>query len=234
MLNEPQMQKLAKSPLFWGLAPEQISLYLQGIGAKVRGYEAGAILLSQGETQPNVNIVLSGSARGEKLTADGRSVIVSEFSPGDLFGEMLSAAFEKSLVTVFMAAGGQILSIPYSALISGVANMKNESEQVLRNLINEITQKYFGLMKHLDMLICPTLRGKIALYLLGERETEGIAFEVPHSREEQAKLLNCDRSALSRELSRLKQEGVIDVHGRQFTILNMAALKSLPDAVASK
>ncbi len=224
MLSAKQVEQLSGSPLFSGVPRGKIKAYLEELGAVPGKLKSGAVLVEQGELPPGIGLLLSGAARGEKLTADGRGIIVNEFTPGDLFGEMLSCAAEKSLVTVVMSADGEVIYIPYSALISGVANMRAESELILRNLISEISIKYFKLMKRLDMLLCPTLRGKIAIYLLGERKDGVNSFVVSHSREEQARLLDCDRSALSRELSRMKREGIIDFSDRVFSIIDMQAL----------
>lgn len=225
MFNHAIMEALRGSPLFRGVAPEEAAGFLTSAGAFPRALEAGAVLVEQGERQSEICIVLSGLAIGEKLTADGRSITVNEFAPGSIFGDMLSGASEKSPVTVRMAREGEVARLSFSALINGGEGFSETRERVLRNLINEISGKYFSLLRRLDMLLCPTLRGKIADYLLKESKNSKKAFSVPHTREEQARLMNCDRSALSRELSRMKAEGLIDFKGSSFQILDMEALK---------
>jgi CRP-like cAMP-binding protein len=226
MLTASQISLLSRSPLFAGLTPEQVSAFFESVGIAPQMAEAGAVLVEQGEVQTTIFTVLSGTAAGEKLTGDGRLVTVNEFHAGDVFVDMLSGSSEKSPVTVRMTSGGELFGIPLSALISGAAEHAALKERVLRNMIYEIAKKFFTLQRRLDLLLIPTLRGKVAEYLLGEEKIRSISFVIPHSREEQARLLSCDRSALSRELSRMKKDGLIDYKGSHFQILDRERLKS--------
>lgn len=226
MLNKSQKETLCRSSLFRDIPAEETEGFLETVRAFPRSYETGEAIIEQEERQSEICIVLSGAARGEKLTADGRSITVNEFLPGAVFGDMLSGTSEKSPVTVRMTHAGEIIRITFSALINGAEAYSETREQILRNLINEISGKYFTLQKRLDLLLCPTLRGKITNYLLSESKNEEKVFTASHTREEQARLMNCDRSALSRELSRMKAEGIIDYRGRRFEILNRDRLKN--------
>lgn len=226
MLNEEQKEVLSDSPLFRGVTTEAINKFLEYVGAFPHRFEIGEPVVEQGERQSEICVVLSGSARGEKLTVDGRSITVNEFMPGELFGDMLSGASEKSPVTVRMTRPGDVVKISFSSLINGGEVYTETRERILRNLINEISGKYFSLLKRLNVLLCPTLRGKIANYLLEESEKDKKMLIVPHDREDQARLLNCDRSALSRELSRMRAEGIIDFKGNRFEILDRERLKN--------
>lgn len=226
--SKKQLNILCHSPLFLGLDIEDINSFLKAIGSAPSHYVAGEQLVRQDELHSAIHIILSGKAVGERLLSDGRAVIVNEFRAGEVFGDMLSGAEEKSPVTVSMTKEGDLLRLPFTALISRREVDAATQERVLRNLITEIAGKYFALQRRLDMLLCPSLRGKIAKYLLDQREIQGTdSFVVPHSREEQSRILNCDRSALSRELSRMKHEGLISYHGMQFQVNEPAALSSL-------
>ncbi|MDR0951869.1 MAG: Crp/Fnr family transcriptional regulator [Oscillospiraceae bacterium] len=218
MLNFSQIKVLEASPLFAGLDAGAIVQLLLESGAAVSKLGEGEAAISQGERQSDIFVLLSGAALGEKLTADGRSVIISEFAPGQLFGEMLSGASVDSPVTVRMTAAGEIIRLPLSGLL-GTAQIGGAREAVTRNLLAEISEKYMVLLRRLDILLAPTLRAKILSYLQFQSEFSGNPFTVPHSREEQAQLLNCDRSALSRELASMKRDGVIEFRGREFEII---------------
>ena len=223
-----QLNILCDSPLFAGVEGGDIDSFLSIVGAAPSHYRAGQQLVRQDEVQSAIHIVLSGKAVGERLLSDGRSVIVNEFTAGEVFGDMLSGAEEKSPVTVSMTEDGEILRLPFSALIGRYEVNPSIQERVLRNLITEIAEKYFALQRRLDMLLCPSLRGKIARYLIDQRQRQGAdSFVIPHSREEQSRILNCDRSALSRELSRMKHEGLISYHGMIFEVIDLEKLKSL-------
>jgi len=226
--SEKQISILSCSPLFMGVDIAEINSFLTNVGVSPSHHSAGEQLVCQDEAQSLIHIVLSGKAVGERLLSDGRAVIVNEFEAGEVFGDMLSGAEEKSPVTVSVSEDGEILRLPFSALISQCEGHTATREKVIRNLITEIADKYFALQGRLDMLLCSSLRGKIAKYLIDQREKHGTdSFVVPHSREEQSRILNCDRSALSRELSRIKHEGIISYNGRHFEIKDPAVLKAL-------
>lgn len=226
--SDKHMDILATSPLFMGLSAEEIRAFLRLSGAAPLAVEAGRQLVRQGETRPEIHLILSGAAVGERLESDGSAVIVNEFSPGEIFGDMLSGAREKSPVTVTMTTDGELLKMPFSSLVGSTAVDAMLRERVLRNLIGEIAGKYFALQRRLELLLCPSLRGKIAAYLLAEsKRSGGDEFTCPHSRDRQAQLLGCDRSALSRELSRMKRDGLIDYSRRSFRLLDPGALMKL-------
>lgn len=223
--SKEQIETLENSSLFKGISADGIEKFLASAGVSPRTFEAGTQFVRQGESQSAIHIVLSGRAVGERFEPDGRSVIVNEFHKGEVFGDLLSGTEEKSPVTVLMAEDGEVIKLQFKSLLTCAGADTATQERLLRNLMTQIAGKYFALQRRLDILLCPGLRGKISAYLLGERDKEGSdSFIVPHSREEQSRLLNCDRSALSRELSRMKKEGLIDYDGSRFEIKDASAL----------
>ncbi len=224
-LQQRQLNSLQKSSLFAGITTNDIDNYLKEINIYPKKISAGSHIVEQGDMRSGIHIVLSGFAVGEKISRDGTAVTVNEFRSGGVFGDMLSGAEEKSPVSVTMREDGEIMIIPFASLLSVGESCRETREKVLRNLIGEIASKYFSLLHRLDVILCPSLRGKIAAYLLSFGTED--SFTVPHSRQEQAGLLNCDRSALSRELSRMDNEGIIYFRGREFHILNREMLSAL-------
>ena len=224
-ISDYQLEILMHSALFKGISSDEIRAFLISASATPKNCKAGTQLVRQGECRPEIHIVLSGSAVGEKIEPDGRAIIVNEFSHGEVFGDVLSGTDEKSPVTVLMTEEGEVITLPFSSLVGGCDCDPKTREKVLRNLITQIAGKYFVLQRRMDILLCQSLREKICSYLLGERDKRGYdAFIVPHTREEQSKLLNCDRSALSRELSRMKREGLIDYKDDYFDLIDTKAL----------
>lgn len=226
MPDSNQIDIIANSPLFKGIAAQETARLLRSSRAQKCRLEEGETIVRQGERHSEICIMLSGAAQGEKMTADGRSVIINEFLPGHVFGDMLSGASEESPVNVKMTLSGEIITIPLSGLLDAKDSSAETRERVVRNLINEIAHKYLSLLRRLDIMLCPTLRGKIAYYLLFEGKNTNENFTVPHSREMQAQILGCDRSALSRELSRMQKEGLISFSGKNFKILDQEKLSN--------
>lgn len=72
----------------------------------------------------------------------------------------------------------------------------------------------------LNLLSLPTSRSKILYFLSNEsRKNHSKYFTIDFNITELAQFLNLNRSSLSRELSKLKKEGLIDYHNKTFRIL---------------
>ena len=93
--------------------------------------------------------------------------------------------------------------------------------KLLQNWLETISGKYFSLDCRLELLCCKSLRGRICLWLLEQRDQTGSdTFTITMTRAELAAYLNCDRSALSRELSRMQEDGLIELFRSTFKLLD--------------
>ena len=91
-----------------------------------------------------------------------------------------------------------------------------------------VSDKYFSLSRRIDLLVMKSLRAKVAAYLLSEAaRAHSLTFSIPFSRIQLADYLNCDRSALSRELSTMQKEGLIDTYRSSFKLLEPDALQQM-------
>ena len=73
-----------------------------------------------------------------------------------------------------------------------------------------------------------SLRAKVCAYLLSEAERAGnMTFSIPFSRIQLADYLNCDRSALSRELSQMQRDGLLDTYKSSFKLLEPDTLRQM-------
>jgi len=94
--------------------------------------------------------------------------------------------------------------------------------------VRTISDKYFLLSRRVDLLVMKTLRAKVCAYPLSEAEQQGsMTFTIPFSRIQLADYLNCDRSALSRELSLMQRDGLLDTYKSSFKLLEPAVLKQM-------
>lgn len=206
---------LQTTALFRNLSQSETGALAAALGLTVRDWPAGAYILQQGEENDSVLIVLGGRLCGERLTRDGRAVTVNEMERGDLFGDVLSGAREKSPVAVRCVRAARTASFPMEALLRATPGLESARTTALRGFINEIGAKYFALNRRVRLLLASGLREKIVLYLL-EMDKGGRPVIIPHNREEQARWLGCDRSALSRELSRMQAQGLLRYEREKF------------------
>ena len=162
-----------------------------------------------------------------KNTPDGGSVAITLMEPGSLFGDVLSGSSTKSPVTVIAKTDCQVLFVPYQKILHPCARMHGSHFQLMQNLVCTISDKYFALNRRVDLLILKSLRAKLCAYLLDEAHRAGAdTFTISLSRAGLAEYLNCERSALSRELSRMQAEGLLETYRGSFKILDTNRLRA--------
>lgn len=171
-------------------------------------------------------IVLSGELEAYRPGPQGARIPITHMEPGGVFGDVLSGSSLASPVTVMASVPCEVLLIPYERLL--LSDGSPAHQQTLRNLVRTISDKYFSLSRRIDLLVLKSLRAKVCAYLLSEAERAGsLTFSIPFSRIQLADYLNCDRSALSRELSQMQRDGLLDTYKSSFKLLEPEVLKQM-------
>ncbi len=212
------MEILKNNVLFTGLSSENIEEILQLAGHSRKEYTAGEAIVLQGDVLKNIGVILSGSAVGKKYTPDGEEIIVSNMGENSIFGDVLSGAKGfASPVTVEAITTCRVLFIDYNGLLF---SNHRQTGRVLRNMIENISHKYFAQNRRMDILMLKSVRSKVLAYLEWQSRIKGTnSFEIDLDRRLLADFLGVERSALSRELSRMKADGLIDYHKSYFKIV---------------
>ncbi len=212
------MELLSATALFRHMEPEEIRRLLSCLGAARRTYGKGAFLFHQGEEVTACGIVLRGSVDAVCYHEDGTAELVARQSRGSVFGDVLMASEAPSHVTLRAAEETEVLYLPGEKLLGGCERACPCHAALRRNLLREMAEKYRQLQRRLRYLSEPSLRRRILLYLQAESPGGG-AFTVPYGRQELADFLGVNRSALSRELGRLRNEGIIEFYKNSFRLL---------------
>ena len=212
---------LSQNILFHGIKSSDIPTLLEELSAIQIHLGKGQELIRRGDPVSNVYILLSGRANAVRVDYSGNAFIYARLEPGSIFGDMLAAGKEKkSLVTIETLTQAQVLSIPFQNLLTSPHSNRENHLLLLQNLISMYSEKYFALLERVGCLSAPTLRKKIMRYLLGESRLQNRdIFRIPFDRAGLAAYLGADRSALSRELSKMKRDGLIDYEKNSFKIL---------------
>ena len=219
---------LKKTTLFADIDDEGILQLLGCFSPTVRTYRAGEIVLLAGFAGVDMGIVLDGEIEATKTTAGGEEITMAVVNAGGVFGDILAASGSKSPVTITARTDCRALFIPHDRLLAPCAMLHKAHQQLLQNLISTLSDKYFQLSDRVDLLIIKSLRKKIGLFLLENMNRKGSGtFSCGMNRAQMARYLNCERSALSRELSRLRKAGLIETYRDSFKILDAERLKKL-------
>ena len=189
--------RLPSCPLFEGIAPEALLEELARLQAAERTYKAGETLLAAGSPTSRMGLVLEGELHAILPLPQGRQLLQSRLLRGELFGQLLAHT------------PCRVLWIPMKNLLAGGGTPS--SARLLSNLCRQLSSAYFSLQRRLICLTQPTLRERLLYYLRTECYTQGSrTVRLPFDRAGLADYLGADRSALSRVLSGLRQEGLLD------------------------
>ena len=217
---------LQSTSLFAGLGTEELRTLLAQLGVAVRSYGKGEALVLAGEPSRRVGVVLTGELEAYRPAPGGARIPITHMEPGGVFGDVLGGSSLASPVTVLAASSCEVLLIPYERLL--LSDGSAAHQRVLQNLVRTISDKYFLLSRRVDLLVLKSLRAKVCAYLLSEAERAGsLTFSIPFSRIQLADYLNCDRSALSRELSLMQRDGLLDTYRSSFKLLDVESLRQM-------
>lgn len=225
---EKYLPLLQTTSLFSGIEAGELYALLRCLGAAVRAYGKGETLILAGQPSRNVGIVLSGEIEAVRPAPDGALVPITHMGPGGVFSDVLGGSSLSSPVTITARDMCEVLLVPYDRLLALDSDGSPAHRRALQNLVRTISDKYFLLSRRVDLLVLKTLRAKVCAYLLTEAEQAGsLTFTIPFTRIQLADYLNCDRSALSRELSLMQREGLLDTYKSSFKLLDAAALRQI-------
>ncbi|MGL4606785.1 MAG: Crp/Fnr family transcriptional regulator [Eubacteriaceae bacterium] len=217
---ENKFALLRKNKLFEDVH-ENLEEMLKCLGSEEKHYSKDEIIFLAGSPIHSLGILLEGELQIIQNDYMGNRSIVDSLYPGHIFGETIACAgLEESPVTVLATKHSKVFFLKIQRIISTCPNSCPFHQQLIENLLKILAQKNI-LLNHKNQLLSQrSIRDKIMAYLSDQSDKKGTrAFKIPFSRNELADFLCVDRSALSRVLSQLKNEKIIDFHKESFTIL---------------
>jgi CRP-like cAMP-binding protein len=215
-----QRDILLKVSLFENINKNDLNSLMSCLGTRQMRYSKGDYLWLAGDHLTEVGILLEGSLQILRDDAAGNRLIVDDLYPGSLFGEaFVCAGVEKSPVTVLAAEDSSILFIQLKRITTLCSSACVFHSTLIANLLKIIAKKNMVLNNKIHLLSQRTIREKIITYLLMQVEKHNQPyFNIPFTRHELADFLCVDRSALSRELGKMQEDGLIRFRKNQFAV----------------
>ena len=207
-------EKLKKIPLFNNVQEKEINEIIDQ--SYIKSYQKEEYILKTGDFTSNTGIILKGEISVISEDFWGNKNIISTLSEGDIFAEIFSLKNNIPLnVSVISNEDSTILFINVNEIINKTRNFI-----FIKNLMNIISTKTLMLNRKNELLSKRTIREKVMTFLSQQAiSANNNSFKIPFSREEMANFLAVDRSALSRELSKMKKEGIITYNKNNFTLI---------------
>lgn len=211
---------LQRCKLFQRIDQTLLERYLLPRGT-VAEYPAGATVFFPQDQVDDVRVLLSGKMKLVYFLENGNQDIRNVlFSPSAVGLDLICTPTRRSPYQAVAVEKSVLFTFPAQLLLSPGILPEPQRLTCLSNLLTILSQINMQKEYRLAILTRHSLRERIMVYLTMQamrRQTN--TFQIPFSREELASFLSVNRSALSHELSLLKQEGLIDFRKNTFTLL---------------
>ena len=209
------------APLFAGIKNEDMGAMLHCIGYHISSFSRGEIIAFEGDHLKHIGIVLSGRVDMVKEDLWGNKTMLLRMGRNEIFGETFACGDDSlSTVTFLVSEDATVMFMPFSRVMHSCTMACGFHHRLIENMVRVIAGKNRELMQKVDVVSKRTIREKLLAYLSIQAQQKSTRyFEIPLGRVELAEYLCVDRSALTRELAKMKEDGLIDFDRNCFRIL---------------
>lgn len=214
------LKLLKRTKLFYGITESEMEAMLECLSAVTHSYKKGELVFRRGEQITAVAMLLEGCVHIQKEDYWGNLSILSEIAEGELFGEVYAclgndeilnnAVAVKQSVVLFLDINRVLTMCPSSCRFHG---------RLIRNLLSAVALKNKMLTQKLEHISQRTTREKLLSYLSEQSLKAGrSSFDIPFNRQQLADFLSVDRSAMSNELCKMRDEGILSFERNHFIL----------------
>lgn len=218
---EEYFSLMKKMPLFHNATDEDIRHVLRCLEAFTKSYDKNEVIYNYSQPMPCAGIVLSGEIHVVMHNAAGSEYSIQRFAAGDLFGEAYACIPEsRSAIQVLSHQKSLVLFLRLSNLFLPHATLCPHASKITVNLLKEAAMNNIFQNQKLQILTQRHVRDRLITYFYTLTPDEDGSLKLPFNRQGLANYLGVERSALSRELSRMQKEGILTFCKNRITLLS--------------
>ena len=223
---------IRSSQLFSGVSEEEVIAMLSCLKAERKDFPKDAFLLRAGDTAESIGLVLSGSVLVIQEDIWGNRNILSKAGPGQTFAAAFACAPGSRLnVSVVAEAPVTAMFLNVKRILTVCPSACTHHSRIIRNLLDELAEKNLRLNEKLTHMAQRTTRAKLMSYFSAEAQRRSVyEFDIPFSRQQLADYLGVERSGLSVELGKMRDEGLLDFHKSHFLLKTPETDRPFPSA----
>ena len=212
---------LKKVPLFSQITDNELITLLKCLSVQVKEFKANEYVFSEGEKTNQVGIVLAGRIQLVREDFYGNRSIVTSVGEAELFGEAFACADISQIpISAVAQPETKVMFIDYRKILTSCSSCCGFHQQLIFNMLRIVSRKNVYLNQKIDVMSKRTTRDKLLAYLSYEAKKKGKrSFSIDFNRQELADYLYVDRSAMSNELCKLRDEGVLSFNKNNFELL---------------
>lgn len=213
--------EIGASPLFRGISEESQQAMRTCFDMREVSFRADEVIYDFGAGRNMVGVLAEGAAVIERIDQQGSRTILERLESGGVFGEMLM--FENvagDSITVIAEEPCRVWFMQDEHMTRRCEKACAHHSRLVENMFHIMTEKAAALSERVEVLSRRSIREKLLCYfglLAGQRQKP--SFQLPFSLSALADYISADRSAMMRELKKMREAGLVEVHGRQVCVL---------------
>ena len=212
---------LKSSGLFKSIPEEKYNNIFTCLQARIAEYKADTLIVNIGDRNFRAGIVLEGGLEEFIYDENANHVAIQHLKSGSVFGAELACGSSLSSQFYLKASvDTKVLLMDFKTLLSEATLTCPCRMQVTANLLQELSNQITFFNTKLRILSQKKLRDKLKIYLQTLEISKDNVIHLPFTRNKLAEFLYVDRSALSRELRRLRDDGILKFSGSNIKLLD--------------
>lgn len=212
--------KIKNSCLFEDIKETELTSMLNCLGGVIKEFKKSEFIFIEGFELKQIGVIIEGTVHMVKEDLWGKKMILASMKSGEIFGEsFVCGKYGSSLVSFQAAENCKILFLAFHRVLCSCNKSCSYHHKLIENMVTLMARKNMTLMNKMEILSKKSIRERVLTWLSQQAQLNGSErFESPMGRIELADYLCVDRSALTRELSRMKTDGLLDYHKNTFTM----------------
>ena len=212
---------LKRTQMFAGVSEEEIGSMLSCLNARLQLYKKGSYVLRQGEHLNDIIVLLEGTLHIQKDDYWGNRSILGQIAVGEMFGEAYVAPESGALLNdVIAVEDSAVIFFDVRRIITTCSSACRFHAMVVQNVFFAISDKNRKLVQKLGHMSKRSTREKLISYLSEEAKRQNsTVFAIPFNRQQLSDFLSVDRSAMSNELCKMRDEGLLEFEKNTFKLL---------------
>lgn len=209
-----------RSPIFEGISWDERHCMRDCFGMREKEFRAEDIVYDFSGSGETIGILTKGSALVERIDENGGRTILEHLEAGSVFGEMLmfdNVAGDQ--ITVVCERPCHVWFMKAGQLTKRCEKACNHHSRMVENMFHLVAEKATALSERVEILSRRSIRDKLLCYFgMQTSKQRANSFILPFSLSALADYISTDRSAMMRELKKMREEGIVEVNGRKVVL----------------
>ena len=205
-------------PIFRDISEENVERMMACFRMRQESYDAGQVICEYDGSGTEVGVVTAGTAQLVRIDEAGNRTVLEHLEAGGIFGEVLCFTSASGDSISILSGGCTVLYVDYGHIMKPCQKACQHHSQLVRNMFTLAADQIQQLGRRVEVLSRRSIREKLLCYFALQSSGEG-ELVLPFTLSTLADYISTDRSAMMRELRKLREEGIIAAAGRRITLL---------------